>query len=103
MTRDEFKDRLAIQLIPVFAQIMATQSHQHVVSANADPTKINVTLPDPQIVTAHVYGYCEGAAMVRDQHHTVLVEVRKKAKEERKKANGKPKMEVVRSTDETVQ
>lgn len=96
MTRDEFKDRLAIQLVPLFTQLMMKPAAQQVLSVNNDPTKMSAVMPEPQIVAAHVYGYCEGVAQIRDQHTVLLERARKELRQKKKDA---ARMELVRAQD----
>ena len=73
MDRNEFKDRLAISMMPLFTQIMfKVQASTLQMAMSSAPSEATAQVPDPQFVSARVYAYCEQCAMVRDEYAKIL-------------------------------
>lgn len=85
MDRNDFKDQLAVNLIPLFTQMMSKVTPKEpqplVLGVTQGPQHSHqATLPDAQVVAAHVYNYCELCALVRDEHNKLLKQAKGQGK-----------------------
>jgi hypothetical protein len=99
MNREDFKDNVAIAMVPMFTQMMiVVEKPTGLAVSGAQDTMGKAVLPDPKEVAARALGYAEICAQMRDAHVTALKALKKQqASPPSAKPDGTPQMELVRA------